>query len=133
MSAWAQADVLGVHNCYGRGCNSCHTPHGGAAGNGSRAGNGGPALWGQNLAPLYGRTLAFGDSRQHAMVSLPATAASFTNSSDPTFIIIASLSCHDGNVAKVGLMKGMTVEICGGRWARAHFAGQRGIHAWRLL
>ena len=97
-------------------------------------GHGGPALWGQNLAPLYGRTLAFGDSRQHAMVSLPATAASFTNSSDPTFIIIACLSCHDGNVAKVGLMKGMTVEtlpVVGGH--APTLLGSEGSHAWQLL
>jgi len=109
-SAWAQTDVLGVHNCYGRGCVACHTPHGGAAGNGEGTEGSSPALWGQNLSPLYGRTLAFGDFSQHAMVSLPASAASFSSASDPTFIIIACLSCHDGSIARPGLMKGMTVE-----------------------
>jgi hypothetical protein len=108
-TAWAQSDVLGVHNCYGRGCASCHTPHSGAAGNGS-SGNSSQALWGQNLTPLYGQTLAFGDLNKRAMVSLPASVGSFSGSSDPTFAIIACLSCHDGNVKKVGLMKGMTVE-----------------------
>jgi hypothetical protein len=108
-TAWAQSDVLGVHNCYGRGCVACHTPHSGAAGNGG-GGSSSLALWGQNLTPLYGQTMAFGDLNQRAMVSLPASAGNFSNSSDPTFVIIACLSCHDGNVAKTGLMKGMTVE-----------------------
>jgi hypothetical protein len=35
IPALAQSsDVLGVHNCYGRGCVACHTPHSGASGNG---------------------------------------------------------------------------------------------------
>lgn len=110
MTAMAQTDVLGVHNCYGRGCLACHTPHSGAAGNGGSMGSGEQALWGQNLTPLYGRTLNFGGLNARAIVSLPASASSFTNSGDPNFAIIACLSCHDGNMAKVGLMKGMTVE-----------------------
>jgi hypothetical protein len=110
MPAWAQSDVLGAHNCYGRGCISCHAPHSGAAGNGSNTGSGSQALWGQDLTPLYGRTMVFGDSNKRPVVSLPASMASFSSSSDPTFVIIACLSCHDGNVAKVGLMKGMSVE-----------------------
>ncbi len=109
MTAWAQNDVLGVHNCYGRGCVACHTPHSGAAGNGGR-GSASQALWGQNLTPLYGQTLGFGDFNKRAVVSLPASVASFSSSSDPTFTIIACLSCHDGNVARSGLMKGMSVE-----------------------
>ncbi len=109
-TAWGQSDVLGVHNCYGRGCISCHTPHSGAAGNGRSGGKGGQALWGQNLTPLYGKTMAFGSTNQRAMVSLPASATSFSGSADPTFAIIACLSCHDGNVASPGIMKGMTVE-----------------------
>ena len=108
-AARGQSDLLGVHNCYGRGCISCHTPHSGAAGNGGR-GNGGQALWGQNLTPLYGQTLAFGDLNHRAMVSLPASAGNVGSSKDPNFAIIACLSCHDGNIARVGLMKGMTVE-----------------------
>jgi hypothetical protein len=109
-AAWAQSDVLGVHNCYGRGCVSCHAPHSGAAGNGGRSGGGNQALWGQNLSPLYGQMVAFGDVNKRAMVSLPASASMFSSSADPTFVIIACLSCHDGNVAKSGLMKGMSVE-----------------------
>ncbi len=114
----AQSDILGVHNCYGRGCNSCHTPHSGSAGNGQSHGTSSQALWGQNLAPLYGQTVAFGDTTRKAVVSLPISLSSFTNANDPTFTIIACLSCHDGNMARVGLMKGMTVEsvpVLGGR------------------
>lgn len=109
-TVWAQSDVLGVHNCYGRGCLACHTPHSGAAGNGSTMGSGSRALWGQNLTPLYGRTMAFGDFNKRAAVSLPASVGGFNGSSDPSFTIIACLSCHDGNMAKAGLMKGITVE-----------------------
>ncbi|MGC9950527.1 MAG: hypothetical protein ABSF64_29525 [Bryobacteraceae bacterium] len=118
ITAWAQTDVLGVHNCYGRGCVACHTPHSGAAGNGSGTGTSSQALWGQNLTPLYGQTVAFGDFNKRAVVSLPASVSAFSSSADPTFVIIACLSCHDGNVAKTGLMKGMTVEtlpVVGGR------------------
>lgn len=110
LTGWAQSDVLGVHNCYGRGCISCHTPHSGAAGNGTSMGSNSHALWGQNLAPLYGQTVAFGSWNKRTVVSLPASAGTYTSSTDPTFVIIACLSCHDGNMARVGLMKGMTVE-----------------------
>ncbi len=110
LSALAQADVLGVHNCYGRGCLACHTPHSGTAGNGTMAGSGSQALWGQNLSPLYGHTITFGGYQSRAMVSLPASVGSMVSSQDPNFVIIACLSCHDGNVARVGLMKGTTVE-----------------------
>ncbi len=110
MTAWAQSDVLGVHNCYGRGCVACHTPHSAAAGNGNSRGGGSEALWGQSLTPLYGQTMAFGDVSKRAVVSIPATVGSSSSSSDATFAIVACLSCHDGNVAKVGLMRGMSVE-----------------------
>jgi len=54
--------------------------------------------------------MAFGDVSKRAVVSIPATVGSSSSSSDPTFAIVACLSCHDGNVAKVGLMRGMSVE-----------------------
>ena len=59
-------DVLGAHNVYGRGCIACHAPHSGAAGNGgqSSANSGNFALWGEDMSPLYGQTLNFGNSRQ---------------------------------------------------------------------
>jgi nitrate reductase cytochrome c-type subunit len=110
LSVLAQSDLLGVHNCYGRGCVACHTPHSGAAGNGRNAGGGNQALWGQNLSPLYGQTIAFGSPNKHAMVTLPANMNDYKSATDPNFTIIACLSCHDGNMARVGLMKGASVE-----------------------
>jgi len=114
MTAMAQTDVLGAHNVYGRGCVACHAPHSGAnggmgIGTTTDTGTGNLALWGQNLTPLYGQTVAFGDAGRFS-VTLPANIAGFSGASDPNFVIIACLSCHDGNLAKVGMMKGVTVE-----------------------
>jgi hypothetical protein len=113
MTAMAQTDVLGAHNVYGRGCVACHAPHSGAnggngLGNTTDPGTGNLALWGQNLSPLYGQTIAFGGGTYS--VTLPATIGGFTGAQDPNFVIIACLSCHDGNLAKVGMMHGQTVE-----------------------
>jgi cytochrome c553 len=106
------ADTLGAHNVYGRGCVACHAPHSGAAGNGLKpaANSGNVALWGEDMSPLYGKTLAFGDQGSYT-VTLP----DYTNGQpmfymDNYFGIIACLSCHDGNLAKQGMMKGTTVE-----------------------
>jgi len=105
-------DVLGAHLVYGRGCIACHAPHSGAAGNGGSNANdptsGNYALWGQDLSPLYGKTLGFGDGAGTA-VSLPAKGT-ITSAHDPTTIILYCLSCHDGNLAKPGMMKGVSVE-----------------------
>jgi len=115
-------DILGAHNVYGRGCIACHAPHSGAPGNGGAAsGNtGNLALWGEDLTPLYGQTLTFGGG---ATVSIPNYGTSTmptvngvaptglpSSADDGTFIIAACLSCHDGNLAVVGMMKGHTVE-----------------------
>jgi len=117
-------DVLGAHNVYGRGCIACHAPHSGAAGNGAQqtANSGNLALWGEDLSPLYGQTLTFGGGccpvtipnygttsitvggTKIPPVGLPAAAQ------DGTFVITACLSCHDGNLAKVGMLKGTTFE-----------------------
>src|SRR5690242_17671725 len=66
------ADVLGAHNVYGRGCIACHAPHSGAAGNGGHttANSGIVALWGEDMSPLYGKTLGFGDQGSYT-VTLP--------------------------------------------------------------
>jgi cytochrome c551/c552 len=114
------ADVLGAHNVYGRGCIACHAPHSGAAGNGgaATANSGNLALWGEDLSPLYGQTLVFGNSgRGTYSVSIPnynltgAGAVGLPSSAgDGIFVIAACLSCHDGNLAKVGMMTGHTVE-----------------------
>jgi hypothetical protein len=127
-------DILGAHNVYGRGCIACHAPHSGAAGNGAnQTGNSGNlALWGQDLSPLYGQTFTFagGDTvtipnyyptgSTTATTGCPAGPCPTINgnapqglpssSDDGTFVIAACLSCHDGNVAVVGMMRGHTVE-----------------------
>jgi hypothetical protein len=107
-------DILGAHTGYGRGCVMCHAPHSGSAGNGVSKGDatsGNYALWGQDLTPLYGQTLTFGDpSTTNAYsVTLPA-AGTITSAHDANTVILFCLSCHDGNLAKVGMMKGKTVE-----------------------
>ena len=123
-SAWAMAqlsgvpqttndatDILGAHLGYGRGCVMCHAPHSGAGGNNVKTTDptsGDYALWGQDLTPLYGQALGFGDGGTYA-VTLPA-AGTITSAHDANTVIIFCLSCHDGNLAKVGMMKGTTVE-----------------------
>jgi cytochrome c551/c552 len=119
------ADVLGAHNVYGRGCIACHAPHSGAAGNGGAptANSGNLALWGEDLSPLYGQTLTFGGggftvsipNYGTTPIALPngitmAGAGLPSSAGDGIFVITACLSCHDGNLAKVGMMKGHTVE-----------------------
>lgn len=114
-------DVLGAHNVYGRGCIACHAPHSGAAANGgsSSANTGNEALWGQNLSPLYGQTLTFGGDNVvtipnygTADVSVGGTTYTPTapNAHNGTWVIAACLSCHDGNVAVSGMMRGTTYE-----------------------
>jgi len=104
-------DILGAHLGYGRGCVMCHAPHSGAGGNNVKTTDptsGNYALWGQDLTPLYGQSLGFGDGGTYA-VTLPA-AGSITSAHDANTIILFCLSCHDGNLAVVGMMKGKTVE-----------------------
>jgi len=107
-------DVLGAHNVYGRGCIACHAPHSGAAGNGgaTSANSGNLALWGEDLTPLYGQTFVFGNSgRSTYSITIPNYGTTPpTSASDGTFVVAACLSCHDGNIAKVGMMKGTSVE-----------------------
>jgi len=109
-------DVLGAHNVYGRGCAACHAPHSGAAGNGgkSSANSGNLALWGQDLSPLYGKSLTFGSNHSGGgyVVTLPnySTSSFPSDPGDGYFSLIACLSCHDGNVAKTGMMRGTSVE-----------------------
>ncbi len=117
----AQTDVLGAHLVYGRGCVACHAPHSGAAGNGNSNANspysGNNALWGEDLSPLYGKTLQFGDGGKYA-ITLPNYGTAANGGSQPgsrdqfggPFAVIACLSCHDGNLAKPAMMQGQTVE-----------------------
>jgi len=106
----AGADVLGAHNVYGRGCVACHAPHGGAAGNNGTytdTGNGTVALWGENLAPFYGKSINFASASYP--VTLPGSMAS-VSISDTNSVVLLCLSCHDGSIAQVSMMVGHTVE-----------------------
>lgn len=102
-------DVLGAHLVYGRGCVACHAPHSGALGNGqtSDASTGATALWGADVSKLYGQSFAFGEGSY--TFTAPASLA-VGSAHDANTGIMLCLSCHDGNLAKNGMMKGTTVE-----------------------
>jgi hypothetical protein len=134
-------DVLGAHNVYGRGCIACHAPHSGAAGNGAptSANSGNEALWGEDLTPLYGQTFAFGGGTYTVTIpnygTTPITVNSNTinptaqNAHDGTWVIAACLSCHDGNIASTGMLKGTsyeTVDINGKMFNPPTLLGQDG-------
>ena len=104
------SDVLGAHLVYGRGCVACHSPHSGAHGNGINTTDptsGDVALWGADLQPYYNQTFAFGDAGGYP-VTTPANT--LLGAHDPATTIMFCLSCHDGNIALNGMMKGQTVE-----------------------
>src|SRR6202030_3181697 len=96
QNATSPVDVLGAHNNNGRGCAGCHAPHSGSfgSGHGGGADAGSYALWGQDASPLYGATIAFGDSGSFTEV-LPT---SITAGTTEVGGILLCLSCHDGNV-----------------------------------
>jgi len=109
--AWVPpTDVLGAHNNQGRGCAGCHAPHSGAFGSGhtvkSGTDTGTYALWGQDASPLYGQTVAFGDSGKYVEV-LPATIA---GGSQEVGGILLCLSCHDGNLTPTNMMTNQSYE-----------------------
>jgi hypothetical protein len=111
QNASSPVDVLGAHNNNGRGCAGCHAPHSGSFGSGNNvsagqvdAGN--YALWGQDASPLYGATLAFGDSGKYVEV-LPANLT--TGTADVGGIMLC-LSCHDGNVTSRNMMSNQSYE-----------------------
>ena len=101
-------DVLGAHNNQGRGCAGCHAPHSGSFGSGhtGAADAGSYALWGQDASPLYGKTIAFGDSGTYTE-TLPS---SITSGSTEVGGILLCLSCHDGNVTASNMMTGQSYE-----------------------
>jgi hypothetical protein len=103
-------DVLGAHNNNGRGCAGCHSPHSGAFGSGHlpKKGNdtGNFALWGQDASPLYGYTLAFGDSGRYIEVLPLSLTAGGTEVSG----IMLCLSCHDGNITYNNMMTNQSFE-----------------------
>jgi hypothetical protein len=109
-------DVLGAHLNYGRGCAGCHAPHNGAYGNGAAGKadtlSGENALWGQDVASLYGLTIQTGGTYRGGKVSsyaetLPSTMLS---SSPDVLDLLTCLSCHDGNYAKGAMMQNAVYE-----------------------
>jgi hypothetical protein len=103
-------DKLGAHQNGGRGCTGCHAPHSGGKGGGGNASGGSfsdtesgkRALWGQDVTPLLGLTISTGDASSYQEV-LPAAGYSTSDSAEVTGLMFC-LSCHDGNVAKGGMM-----------------------------
>jgi len=110
-------DVLGAHQNNGRGCAGCHAPHSGGQGGGGNVGSGkafsdptsgDDALFGQDLTPLYGATFYFGDNGNYAE-TLPGNSDTTTQTDELTGIAMC-LACHDGNLAKGGMMVGTSYE-----------------------
>src|SRR5579862_2888740 len=101
-------DVLGAHNNQGRGCAGCHAPHSGSfgSGHGGAADAGSYALWGQDASPLYGKTIAFGDSGSYTE-TLPT---SISGGGKEVSGILLCLSCHDGNLTQKKMMQNWSYE-----------------------
>jgi hypothetical protein len=106
-------DVLGAHLNYGRGCAACHAPHSGAYGNGNAktadATSGDVALWGEDVASLYGKTLTFGGNN-YGGVYTEVLPTSLTASTPDVLGLLTCLSCHDGNYAQGAMMKNRVYE-----------------------
>jgi len=111
-------DILGAHQNNGRGCAGCHAPHSGGRGGGGNAAtnavafldpsSGDEALFGQDLTPLYGTTFHFGDNGAFTE-TLPSSSDTTTQTAELTGIAMC-LACHDGNIAKGGMMVGTSYE-----------------------
>ena len=105
-------DVLGAHLNYGRGCAACHAPHSGAYGNGNAktadATSGNIALWGEDVASLYGQTIVTGKSEHGSYTEVLPTSM---NAGTPDVAgVLMCLSCHDGNYATGAMMKNKVYE-----------------------
>ncbi len=102
-------DVLGAHLNYGRGCAACHAPHSGVYGNGNAktadATSGNVALWGEDVASLYGQTITSGGGG--FVETLPGSMAATTPDVSG---LLTCLSCHDGNYATGAMMKNKVYE-----------------------
>jgi len=101
-------DVLGAHLNYGRGCAACHAPHSGAYGNGAAKTadptSGNVALWGEDVASLYGKTISTGGGTYNE------TLPSAMSTASEAFGLLTCLSCHDGNYAQGAMMKNAVYE-----------------------
>jgi formate-dependent nitrite reductase cytochrome c552 subunit len=111
------SDVLGAHLNYGRGCAACHAPHSGARGNGiatTDTHSGDIALWGQDVAPLFGKTMITGQSEHGSYtMNLPST---WDGTNPETANTLTCLSCHDGNYATGAMMKNTVYESLPGTY-----------------
>ena len=127
-------DVLGAHNNGGRGCAGCHAPHSGAAGGGGNATtytgtntdpySGSNALFGQDVAPLFGDKLVFGqdgNSGAGYVEQFPSAAAAYTTNTEELRGIMMCLACHDGQIAKGQMMAGVS-------WEKSHNLLPTGIY-----
>jgi hypothetical protein len=105
-------DVLGAHLNYGRGCAACHAPHSGVYGNGNAKTAdptaGSMALWGEDVASLYGKTITTGQSEHGNAVEVLPT--SLTAGTPDVSGVLMCLSCHDGNYAQGAMMKNKVYE-----------------------
>jgi formate-dependent nitrite reductase cytochrome c552 subunit len=111
------SDVLGAHLNYGRGCAACHAPHSGARGNGiatSDTSTGDIALWGQDVAPLFGKSYITGQSEHGSYTLLLPSTWDGTN--PETANTLTCLSCHDGNYATGAMMKNAVYETLPGTY-----------------
>jgi len=111
-------DKLGAHQNGGRGCVGCHAPHSGARGNGgnvngaatSDRNKGNFALWGEDLGPLYGKSLNFGDSGNY-VIGLPSSSVGLGAADEAELTgVMMCLSCHDGNIASGAMMTNQSYE-----------------------
>ena len=110
-------DILGAHQNGGRGCAGCHAPHSGAQGGGGNAAtnatafndpmSGTQALFGQDVTPLLGYSITFGNGY---IEQLPAEGTAYTTQTDELRQITMCLACHDGVVAKGQMMNGQSWE-----------------------
>ena len=112
-------DKLGAHQNGGRGCTGCHAPHSGGKGGGGNAitgkafgdtESGNMALWGQDVTPLLSYTIKNGG----VDYILPASESDGNVADAEISGIMFCLSCHDGNVAKGGMMTGVAFEKANG-------------------
>jgi hypothetical protein len=109
-------DILGAHQNGGRGCAGCHAPHSGAAGGGGNMGtgtgyndplSGTSALFGQDVTPLFGVSLTFGNGYVEA---LPSEPDAYNTQTEELRGIMMCLACHDGAIAKGQMMTGKSWE-----------------------
>ena len=118
-------DILGAHQNGGRGCAGCHAPHSGGAGGGGSAiayngtntdpQSGSIALFGQDVTPLFGVQLSFGNDNPANnnggyIEILPSQANAYKTQTDELKSVMMCLACHDGVIAKGQMMNGQSWE-----------------------